>query len=209
MAPRKGSTCPARQGLWPALQLDHHPEDRPLGVTRDYSSTPAKSGDIGRPYSISSSARVRQIAQSALSAKRKRRKLTRADRWRVRLRFWKIVLACGAALALQVPAKAAHADACKNLLGQFKSAVDRANREVATTVKNLQESASQVPNDKRRIALIAQSCAASAEAAGVLKSYRIVIAECMGDRDRAQSDFLQELDRSISQIRVALDKACR
>jgi hypothetical protein len=92
---------------------------------------------------------------------------------------------------------------------QFKSAVDRANREVATTAKNLQESASQVPNDKKRIALIAQSCAASAEAAGVLKSYRIVIAECMSDRDQAQSDLLQELDRSVSRIGVALDRACR
>ena len=119
------------------------------------------------------------------------------------------MLACGAALALQVPAMAAPADACKSLLTQFKGAVDRANREVSITVKNLQESASQVPTDKRRIALIAQSCAASAEAAGVLKSYRIVITECMDSRDRAQSDFLQELDRSISQIRVALDKACR
>jgi hypothetical protein len=126
-----------------------------------------------------------------------------------RLRLRQIMLACGAVFALQVPAKAAPADACKSLLAQFKSAVDRANREVSTTVKNLQESASQVPNDKRRIALIAQSCAASAEAAGVLKSYRIVIAECMDGRDRAQSDFLQELDRSISQIRVTLDKACR
>ena len=118
------------------------------------------------------------------------------------------MFACGAALA-QVPAKAAPADACKNLLGQFKSAVDRANREVSMTVKNLQESASQVPNDKRRIALIAQSCAASAEAAGVLKSYRMVITECMDDGDRGQSDFLQELDRSISRIRVALDNGCR
>lgn len=125
------------------------------------------------------------------------------------MRLWQIMLACGAAVALQVPARAAPADACKSLLVQFKGAVDRANREVSTTAKNLQESVSQVPNDKRRIALIAQSCAASAEAAGVLKSYRIVVAECMGDRDRAQSDFLQELDRSISQIRVALDKACR
>jgi hypothetical protein len=145
----------------------------------------------------------------AVSASRIERKLTRADRWRFRLRLRQIILACGAALALQVPAKAAPADACKSLLVQFKSAVDRAKREVSTTVKNLQESASQVPNDKRRIALIAQSCAASAEAAGVLKSYRIVIAECMGDRDQAQSDFLQEIDRSISQIRVALDQACR
>jgi len=62
-----------------------------------------------------------------------------------------IPLACGAALALQVPATAAPADACKSLLEQFKSAADRANREVSSTGRNLQESVSLVANDKGRI----------------------------------------------------------
>jgi hypothetical protein len=125
------------------------------------------------------------------------------------MRLQQLFLAYGAVLALQVTANAARADACKNILEQFKSAADRANREVSSTLANLQEAASQVPDDKRRIALIAQSCAAAAEAAGVFKSYRIVVAECMGDRETGRSDFLDQLDRSISQIRVKLDKACR
>ena len=120
-----------------------------------------------------------------------------------------MMLALGAVLAFHITASAAPADACRNVLQQSKSAADRANREVASTVVNLQEAVSQVPDDKRRIALIARSCVASAEAAGVLKTYRIVIAECMDDRDPARSDLLDKLDRSISQIRVALDKACR
>jgi hypothetical protein len=125
------------------------------------------------------------------------------------MRLQQLSLAYGAVLALQLTANAAPADACKNILDQFKSAADRANREVSSTIVNLQEAASQVPDDKRRIALIAQSCAATAEAAGIFKSYRIVVAECMGDRETGRSDALDQLDRSISQIRVKLDKACR
>ncbi len=115
---------------------------------------------------------------------------------------------CGTALLLQIPAKAAPADACKNILQHFKAAADRANREIVSTAENLQDAASQVPNDKRRISLIARSCAASAEALGVLKSYRTVAAECMGDSEQARSDFLNGLDRDISKIRVMLDRAC-
>ena len=78
-----------------------------------------------------------------------------------------MMLALGAVLAFHIAASAAPADACKNILQQqSKSAADRANREVASTVVNLQEAVSQVPDDKRRIALIARSCVASAEAAG-------------------------------------------
>lgn len=115
----------------------------------------------------------------------------------------------GALLAFHVTANAAPADACKNILDQFKNAADRANREIASTFANLQELASRAPDDKRRLALVAQSCVASAEASGVFRTYRIVIAECTGDRDLDRSDLLNKIDRSISQIRVALDKACR
>jgi hypothetical protein len=123
--------------------------------------------------------------------------------------IWQIFSVCGAVLVFNIAADAAPADACRNILQQFKTVADRANREVASTLVNLQEAASKVPDDKRRLALIAQSCAASAEAAGVFKTYRIVVAECTPDRDPARSDLLDKLDRSISQIRVALDKACR
>ena len=121
----------------------------------------------------------------------------------------KLFLACGAILALQPAATTVRADACKSILEQLKSAADRAEREVSSTAVNLQEATGRSPDDKKRIALIAQSCAASAEAMGVLKSFRIVVAECMGDRETGRSEMLDKLDRSISQIRVALDKACR
>ena len=125
------------------------------------------------------------------------------------MRLRQSLLAFGVVLALQLTTTTVRADACKSILDQLKSAADRATREVASTSVNLQEAASQVPDDKRRIALIAQSCSASAEATGVLKSYRIVVAECMGDRETGRSDLLDKLDRSISQIRVLLDRACR
>ena len=68
-----------------------------------------------------------------------------------------MMLALGAVLAFHIAASPAHANTCKNILQQSKSAADRANREVASTVVNLQEAVSQVPDDKRRIALIARS----------------------------------------------------
>jgi hypothetical protein len=91
--------------------------------------------------------------------------------------------------------------------GPFKAAARVANSEIDSRAANLREAASKAPNDKRRISLIARSCAASAEARGVLTSYRIVAIECMGDT-RERSDFLNELDRAISQIRTMLDRAC-
>ena len=38
--------------------------------------------------------------------------------------------------------------------------------------------------------------------------YRVVLVACMGERDASGRDVLDKLDRSISQIRVSLDKAC-
>jgi hypothetical protein len=125
------------------------------------------------------------------------------------MRLRKLVLALGAIVALQLAATTVRADACKSILEQLKSAADRADREVASTVTNLQEAAGKPPDDKQRVTLIARSCAASAEAMGIFKSFRIVVAECMGDRETGRSDILDKLDRSISQIRVTLDKACR
>ena len=125
------------------------------------------------------------------------------------IRIRQMFLVCGAVLAFHTTAIAAPADACRNILQQFKSAADRANREMATALVNLQENASKAPDDRRRLALMSQSCAAAAEASGVFKMHRIVVAECTGDREAGRSDLLDRLDRSISQIRVALDKACR
>jgi hypothetical protein len=125
------------------------------------------------------------------------------------IQILRVFAVCGALLAFQVTALAAPVDACRNILAQFKTVADRANREMASTLVNLQELAGKSSDDKRRLALVAQSCAASAEASGVFKTYRIVIAECTGDRDLARADLLDRIDRSLSQIRVAFDKACR
>lgn len=120
-----------------------------------------------------------------------------------------LFIVCGALLTFHTAAIAAPADACRNLLDLFKNAADRASREMASSLVNLQEIASKASDDRRRLALMSQSCAASAEASGVYKTYRIVVTECTGDRDVGRSDLLDRLDRSISQIRVALDRACR
>jgi hypothetical protein len=73
----------------------------------------------------------------------------------------------------------------------------------------LREAVTDVRDGKTRIVLIARSCAAAAEALGVSKSYRIAVSGCMGERVAGRSDALDFLDRSISRLRVSLDKACR
>jgi hypothetical protein len=115
----------------------------------------------------------------------------------------------GLVVALLASVNVVRADPCKTILDEFKTLSDRANREVESTAANLQEAASEVPDDKRRIALIARSCAAAAEAFGVFKSYRIVVAGCVGEQETGRSNALDMLDRSISRLRVSLDKACR
>ena len=54
--------------------------------------------------------------------------------------------------------------------------------------------------------MVAQNCAASAEALGIFKS--MVFVACMDERDASRRDVLDNLDRSISQVRASLDKAC-
>jgi hypothetical protein len=115
----------------------------------------------------------------------------------------------GLVVAFFASVNVARADPCKSILEEIKTLSDRANREVESSAANLQEAASEVPNDKQRIALIAQSCAAVAEALGVFRSHRIVLAGCMDEQETGRSDALDMLDRSISRLRVSLDKACR
>ncbi|MGZ8371399.1 MAG: hypothetical protein ACXW3G_00470 [Rhodoplanes sp.] len=115
----------------------------------------------------------------------------------------------GLVAALLASVNAARADPCKNMLDELKTLSNRANREGESAAANLQEAVSEVPDDKRRIALIARSCTAAAEALGVFKSYRIVVAGCMGEQEPGRSNALDAIDRSISRLRVSLDKACR
>lgn len=81
---------------------------------------------------------------------------------RVRLAF------CGFVVALLASFDVACADPCQTILEEFKTLSDRANREVESTVANLREAVSDVRDDKTRIALIARSCVAAAEALGFL-----------------------------------------
>jgi len=111
--------------------------------------------------------------------------------------------------ALLILVDVTHADPCQTIQEEFKALSDRANREVDLSVANLREAVSDVRGDKRRIELIARSCAAAAEALGVFKSYRIVVSGCLGEQATGRSDALFTLDRTISKLRVSLDKACR
>lgn len=111
--------------------------------------------------------------------------------------------------AVVILVELAHADPCQIIQDEFKTLSDRANREVKLSVANLREAVSDVRTDKRRIELIARSCAAAAEALGVFKSYRIVVSGCLGEGTTGRSDALDALDRTISRLRVSLDKACR
>jgi hypothetical protein len=114
-----------------------------------------------------------------------------------------------AVLGLAFTGEVARADPCKNLLDDFKRLADNANREVSSSLANLQEATGRTPDAQRRVVLLAQNCAASAEALGTFKSYRVVLVACMDERDASRRDALDKVDRSISQIRVSLDKACR
>lgn len=120
-----------------------------------------------------------------------------------------LFLTCGTVLVLQITAMECRADTCTSLLDQVKSAADRAVSDMSDAGSNSQSSVSEIRNEQQRLLSLTRSCAASGEAAGILKSYRIVIAECQGDRPSGRSDRLDDLDRSISKIRVMLDKNCR
>jgi hypothetical protein len=121
----------------------------------------------------------------------------------------RLLFTCGAVLALEIMATDSHADACKSILEQVKSAADRATNEMSAVSSSSPSSVTQIGSDRRRLLILTQTCTASAEAAGILKSYRIVLTECLGNRQSGGSDLLDELDRSLSKIRVALDKDCR
>ena len=77
---------------------------------------------------------------------------------------------------------------------------DNANRDISSTLANLQEATGRTTDDKQRLATVAQNCAASAEAFGTFKSYRVVLVACVDEHDANGRDVLDKLDRSISQI---------
>jgi hypothetical protein len=120
---------------------------------------------------------------------------------------WKAV-APAAVLVLALMGNAARADPCKGILDDFKKLVDNAGREVSSARVDLQQSTGTIPSDKGRVAMEAAICAASAGALGTFKAYRVVIVGCMDERDTSRADVLTTLDRSISQTRAWLDKAC-
>jgi hypothetical protein len=113
-----------------------------------------------------------------------------------------------AVIGLAFMGNVARADPCKKILDDFKRLIDNANREISSTLANLQEATRRTPDAKRRDAMVAQNCAASAEALGTFRSYRVVLVACMDERDASRRDVFDKLDRSISEIRASLDKAC-
>ena len=120
-----------------------------------------------------------------------------------------LIVACGPILSLILLGNAARADACKSILDELKKSAANANRAISSTATDLDRAIRQLPDEKKRLGMIAQFCAASAEAFGILKSYRVVVSECMTEREGDRKDALDTLDRAISQVRVSVDKACQ
>jgi hypothetical protein len=90
-------------------------------------------------------------------------------------------------LAAAAPA-AAQPDECEAMMTTVKTLIDKI--------------------DPRRPDNDAQKCAASGEALGLFKSFRIVSDGCLEEGD-ARTRVLAGLDRSIRQVQTEVDKNCQ
>jgi len=127
---------------------------------------------------------------------------------------WRIVvitslLATAALTGVPGLAGQAHAAACPRLLEDFRRSADNATRDVSRASEDRQRAIQRSVNPDRQTQLMAQFCAATAEASGVLKSYRIVMQACIPEKEPGRNDGLDTLNHSISQIRASLDRDCR
>jgi hypothetical protein len=84
----------------------------------------------------------------------------------------------------------AAADECEAMTGSVKKIIDRL------------DPAAKGGNNAAKL------CAAFGEGLGVLKSFRIVVDECMDEGDK-RTEVLAGLDRSIRQLQGELDKGCQ
>jgi len=95
----------------------------------------------------------------------------------------------GLAGASALVATGAFADECEAMTGSVKTLIDKMD-PVAKGAGNP-----------------AKSCAAYGEGLGLIKSFRIVIDECLDDGDK-RTEILAGLDRSIRQLQGEVDGHC-
>jgi hypothetical protein len=96
----------------------------------------------------------------------------------------------GLAGAGVLAATGAFADECEAMTGSVKTLIDK-----------MDPSAKGAGNP-------AKSCAAFGEGLGLIKSFRIVIDECMDEGDK-RTEILAGLDRSIRQLQGEVDGHCQ
>lgn len=129
-------------------------------------------------------------------------------RWRILLMTGLLMTGVVAATVLG-PARQAHAAACPRLLADFKRSADNATRDVSRAAEDRQRAIQRSADQDRRTRLMAQFCAATAEASGILKSYRTVMQACVPENAAERNAGLDALNHTISQIRASLDRDCR
>jgi hypothetical protein len=94
-----------------------------------------------------------------------------------------------AIVAALVGAAAAHADECEAMTKAVKTVIDKFDPAAKGGGKD------------------ARKCAAFAEGLGLVKSFRIVIDECLDEGDE-RTKALAGLDRSIRTLQGQVDKSC-
>jgi hypothetical protein len=99
---------------------------------------------------------------------------------------WATKAAAAAVLALAA-APLAHAEECEDMMKSVKTMIDKI--------------------DAHKPGSDAQKCAASGEALGVFKSFRIVSDGCLEEGD-TRTKALAGLDRAIRQVQTEVDKNC-
>jgi hypothetical protein len=102
----------------------------------------------------------------------------------------RICVAAALAVALGLAAAAAAADECDAMTGGVKVLIDK------------MDPAAKGGNNPAKL------CAAFGEGLGMIKSFRVVVDECM-DEGPKRTDVLAGLDRSIRQLQGHLDNNCQ
>jgi hypothetical protein len=93
------------------------------------------------------------------------------------------------AAAIGFAAAAAHADECEAMTKSVKVLIDKSD----PAAKGGDNSAAL--------------CAAFAEGLGLIKSFRVIVDECLDEGDN-RTQTLSGLDRSIRQLQTQVDKNC-
>jgi hypothetical protein len=113
-----------------------------------------------------------------------------ADFMKIKGKVLVAAVAAGLAGAGALIATSALADECEAMTGHVKVLIDKT------------DPAAKGGNN------MAKSCAAFGEGLGLIKSFRIVIDECLDEGDK-RTEILAGLDRSIRQLQGEVDGHCK